>query len=336
MTLQFQKTISGSLATLPVAVFVALLLWVLLPAEAAPLPGDGLWSLVQLLGPTGLKVMGFVVALLAVYAMAELNNASLLLRISSRMLSSVLALLMGMAVSFHLFQPGSLLFLLVLLAYFPLFASYQAPRPSFAFLIGLCAAFASLLCPTLLWFLPVYWGLFIFLNAFTLRVWLASIIGVLVPYWFYGSVALASHLSPKLSSLLSTDLLDAFVAQVQSIVHAPELLGGWSAIPLPVWALFGFLVVLFLTGAVDLYLYRLRENYRTRLYLNVVVLHGWAVLAFLVLFPSLWRMFLPLFLVDAAMLYGHFFASTYTRFSHYYNLFLLLMALGVVAASAVL
>ena len=329
MALQFQKTISVSLATLPVTVGVLLLLWVLFPAHAATLPASGLWPLLWPLGRPGLLALGLAAAMVAVYMMAELNNANVLLRTSSRMLSSVLALLLAVAVPLHLFQPALLLVLLVLLIDFPLFMSCQLPQPPLALLTGMLQACAAFVCPPLLWLVPVYWGLSLFMNALTLRTWLASVLGVLTPYVFYGGLALATHLSPCLSALLAGDGFPSFVRHLQAIPRAPHPLAEWAALPLQAWVLGGFLLLLFLTGAADFYRYRLRENFRTRLLFDVVVLHGVAVAVFFGVCPSLWLQLLSCFMVDTAILYGHFFASTYTRFSHYYNLFLLLLALGV-------
>ena len=107
MKLSFQKSIASSQVTLPIVAAVVFILWFLPPTANTQLPDYGLWRHVPSFlqeGNWALSI-GAICAALAVYLMAELNNANVLLRVNSRMLSSMLVLLLGLAVMCHRFQP---------------------------------------------------------------------------------------------------------------------------------------------------------------------------------------------------------------------------------------
>ena len=99
MIFKYQKYIADAQATLPVVSAVALAVWVLLPVKECPMSFSGveygLWDCVPRFLKEGYcaKGLGIGCVALAVYLMAELNNANVLLRVNSRMLSSMLVLL---------------------------------------------------------------------------------------------------------------------------------------------------------------------------------------------------------------------------------------------------
>ena len=72
-------------------------------------------------------VLGFALCALAVYLMAELNTRYVLLRISSRMLSTCLVMLCAAASMLHHLSPAHLMLVCAVASYFPMFATYQRP-----------------------------------------------------------------------------------------------------------------------------------------------------------------------------------------------------------------
>ena len=323
MKLIFQRNIAKSQATLPVVGVIALVLWFVLPTShlspLASLSSCGLWCWVPPFlqeGYWGLSISLFCAAL-AVYIMAELNNAYVLLRVSSRMLSSTLALLLALVVSFHRFQPGSLLLLFYLLSLFPLFASYQMPSPLFSFLTHLMAATSSLVFPMLLWTIPLYWIAQAHFRTLTWRCFIASLLGILVPYWLYGGVAII------------TDSLNRFVAHVSVVAHFQW--ADYTQLNLCDVLVFVFVLVLFVSGTIDYFINRFYDKTRVRLSFNMVVIHGIGMILFIALQPQYVQHLLPLLLIDTAMVFGHFFTLTHTKFTHIYSLILLVLALALVA-----
>lgn len=325
MRLDFQKTIASSQATLPVVGSIALLLWVLIPNRQPALSfleaDYGLWSHVPSFlfkGYWGVGLSAFFAAL-AVYLMAELNNSNVLLRVSSRMLGSMLAFLLAFALVCHSLQPGSVVMLLSLLSFFPLFAIYQLPHPGFTFISYLFISVASLLFPKMLCVVPVYWFIQGYLRALSFRCFVASLLAVVLPYWFYGGVALL------------TGTLPDFLAHIEALTHYEW--GDYTQLPMKDLLTFSFTVLLFLSGSIDFYLNRFLDKTRTRILYNVVIMHGVYVILFISLQPQYFVTLLPLLLIDTAITFGHFFTLTHTRFSHIYNLILLILALAIMALS---
>ena len=317
----FQKGIAYSQATLPVVGGVSFVLWLLfspLQSSVSFSTSDyGLWKYVPSLIQEGHWALGVGVfcAALAVYMMAELNNANALLRVGSRMLSSVFALLLCLAVSCHRFQPGNVVMLLSLMSLFPMFTTYQQPSPLLTFIIYLLVSVASLVFPKLLWFIPAYWFIQAYFRAFSLRCCLASIMAVMLPYWFYGCVAV---------------LTESF-ADFQ--IHCQEIVSfqGYDYTQLDIRDLitFVFVILLFLTGVIDFYLHRFMDKTRTRIIYNALINYGVIMVIWIVVQPQYFTTLLPLLLIPTSIVFGHFFTLTHTKFSHIYCIVLMVLAVIV-------
>ena len=325
MRLDFQKTIARSQATLPVVGIIALVLWVLMPYRQSISsfhePDYGLWNLMPsslLESYWNMGISAFCAAL-AVYCMAELNNSNVLLRVSSRMLGSMLAILLAFAHVCHGLQPSSVVMLLSLLSFFPLFATYQFPHPLLAFLTHLFISVASLMFPKLLYMVPVYWFIQGYMRAFSFRCFVASLLAIVLPYWLYGGIAVL------------TGTLPSFLSHVLSLAHYEW--GDYTQIPLSHILTFSFVVLLFLSGSIDFYHNSFLDKTRTRILYNAVIIHGAYTILFIGLQPQYFITLLPLLLIDTAITFGHFFTLTHTRFSHIYNLVLLILALAIMALS---
>lgn len=321
MRLNFQKSITNSQATLPVVSALMLLFWLLLPPVGQPVdfttPDYGIWKFVPMFLQRGYVslVMGALCAALAVYEMAELNNANVLLRVSTRMLSSVLAILLGMAVVCHPFQPGMVLMLLSLLSFFPLFAMYQTPSPFLAFLTYLALSVASLFFPKLLWIVPFYWLIQSYFRALTLRCLVASILATILPYWIYAAIA------------VMTGSWENFVLHLQGMISFQWY--DYTQLPVRHLFVFLFVVLLFVIGSADFYLQLYRDRTRTRVLYNALIHYGIVIVVWITIQPQYFNTLFPLLLLPVSILFGHFFALTHTRFSHICCIVLFLLALVV-------
>lgn len=327
MKLNFQQRISSSQATLPISGVIALVLWFLLPLQPLPYSFSdadyGLWRLLPaflLDGFTSFTLSVFC-AVLSIYMMAELNNADVLLRVNSRMLASMLAILLAIVGIGHQFQPTHLIMLVMLLAYFPLFATYQQANPFLSYLVYLLLSVASLFFPKLLWLTPIYWLIQAYFRAFSLRCFFSSWFALLLPYWVYGSIA-----------VLTNNLPD-YWTHLQQIVdfHWTD----YTQIPLCDVLLFSFMVLLFVTGTTDFVLFQYKDKTRTRIIYNVLIFHGLSLIVFICLQPQYFWTLHTLLLIDTSILFGHFFALTHTRFSHIYCLVLLVLSLFVLVVQCV-
>ena len=323
--MKFQRDISSSQATLPIVCTIAFALWFVLPSpytlQDYLFPDYGLWQhLPPFFHSSQYSLpLGFICAAIAVYMMVELKNRNLLLRVNSYMLSSTLALLLAIVAPLHPFQPCSLIMLFTLYSYFPLFASYQMPHPYLAFSIYLPLSLASFFFPQFILLVPIYWCLQIYLRSFSIRSFFASIIAIILPYWFYGGIAIV------------TDSLPQFISHLQSIIAIPDLFATSSnttdlihlSLPSCSSSLFPFFlltILMLIIGIIDFQLNKLLDKTRTRSLYNVVQWHAISLILFIVLYHHHTATLLPLLILDTSIIYGHFFTLTHTRFSHILNI----------------
>lgn len=341
MKLHFQKDISSSKTTLPIVSVIALALWWALPAcnpsdqwTLFPLhcyssvantdftsPAYGLWQYIPLFLQQGYWSLGLSAVcaiILAVYLMAGLNQTHTLLRVHTQMLSSTLFMLLAFSVLCHRWQPGSVVAIFSLLSFFPLFATYQKPYPVLTFSTYLVLSMASLIFPKLLWMAPAYWCIQIALRSFSLRCFVASLLAIVLPYWFYGGVAVL------------TSTLPTYVAQIMELgtfqYFNYTMLNKQDALTML------FVILLFAIGSIDFHRHRFLDKTRTRILHNAVMIHGVYTIIIIGVMPQYIHIFLPLLLVDTAIVYGHFFTLTHTLVSHIYNLVLLVLAICVMVA----
>jgi hypothetical protein len=316
--LSFQKSIATSQATLPVVVAVGFVLWFVLPTVNSQLSTDyGLWHHVPPSLQSGYWALGIgaACAALAVYLTAELNNANVLLRVNSRMLSSMLAILLCLATVCHPFQPGSVVMVLFLMSLFPLFASYQQPNPFLTLLTYLLVSVASLVFPRLLWLVPVYWLIQGYLRSFSLRCCIASLLAVMLPYWLYGGIAVL------------TDTLADFLTHLQAVITFQVF--DYTHCDLRTLILYSFILLLLVTGIIDFYLHQFLDKTRTRIIYNSLIIYGIIFALWIALQPQYFTTLFPLLLIPTSILFGHFFTLTHTRFTHIYCLLLMVLAVAV-------
>lgn len=323
--LNFQKHITKSQATLPIAGAIALAAWMPPPQPSYLSPlvplfstsDYGLWQHLPSFLQQGYwsQALSFLCASIAVYLMAELNNKNVLLRESSRILSSALAFLLTLTVLCHFFQPGMAAMPLLLFSFFPLFATYQLPSPVLTLSSYLCLSIASLIFPKFVWLIPLYWIIQVLFRALTFRCFTASMLGIALPYWFYGGIA------------LMTDSTEPFLKHLEAMRDFHWF--DYSQLHLRNTATFFFIVVLFLVGTIDFYIHQFLDKTRVRIIYKSLILYGIVITIIIVLQPQYLWTFLPLLIVCTAILFGHFFAFTHTKFSHILCILLLLLGLGV-------
>lgn len=299
--LEFLKRISGSNFTLPVVSIIVVLMWLSLHPEGVQ------WM--RLLGGLGMTV-------LSVYALAELNNRQSLLRISSRLISSMYALLMGVAVTCHGFDMSQVVALLLILSFFPLFAAYHTSSQTHVFVSFVLLSLASFIMPGIMLLAPFYWICFVWVRSLTFRCFVASLLGLVVPYWLYGGV------------LILFDDYAGLWALADQYVQLPWL--RFPGVSIYDLALLLFNVAILLAGYVDLNMRSYLDKTRTRVLFSVVTVHTVGVLVTALLLMPLLHQLLPVIMVNTAIIGGHFFALNYSRLAHIIAIVVLIAALGII------
>lgn len=328
MRLEFQKNIASGQFTLPLVSIIAFLVWVLLPVTDAGVidyEQHGIWQLLPALLMEGRIAMCLAIGLsaLTVYLIAELTNSNVLLRISSRMLSSIFAFFTGIILCLHLVLPGHVVVVFSVLSYFTLFATYQSPSPMLTFVTYLLLSTASLFFPKLLLFMPLYWGIQIYLRSFSFRCLVSSLLGVLVPYWILFAVCIFVENDVNRFVELFLNAID---------IKLPQ----YTSLTLQDWLIFAYVVTFFLFGLVDFVINSFLDKTRTRILYNVITSHCMFLIVFILLQPQFFHTLLPMLLVDSALLGGHFISLTYNKFSHVYCLVMFALAIALVMVQVIL
>ena len=294
----FQKTIAQGRFTLAIVALIALAAWAVLTPDLS-------WRL----------PLGFLVCAICVYLLTELNNAFVLLRINSRMIGSTLALLLAPAVMLHELQTAHLILLCSVVAYYPLFASYQRPRATvLSYLAFLTISISSMVFPQLLHFVPVCWIAQILLRAMSTRAWVASILGIVTPYCFLFTYGYCTDQMPLLT--------DHFVALMR--FELPDYTS-WTLTTVVVASL---ALLHFLVGSIDFLRNIHLDKTRTRYHYYVVLLTGCMAFTWLLLQPQHVLFILPLCLTNAAIMSGHFSAQSYGRVQNIIVVILTVLTLG--------
>lgn len=306
--------------TLPVIGAFSLLLWYTLPVgnvqDAYSSTDYGIWKYL----PSSITHNGWtreislILCALSVYLMAELNNANMLLRVSSRMLSSMLALFLGISLNCHHLQPGHVLMLLSMMSFFPLFACYRQPSPKHVCMSFILISLSSFVFPHMIWATVIYWILLGVMRAFTFRCFVASILAILLPYWIAAGVAVPLGYYEPL--LLHLRQMTTFTS-----------IGNCSDIDISTASIAILTVLMFFSGSIDFNINRLLDRTRTRSTLNAVFIHGCTIIIAMALQPQHITVLQPVLLIDTAILFGHFFTLTHTRFSHIFMIAVLALAI---------
>lgn len=291
----FQRTIAQGRFTLPVVATFGFAVWAL-HALVQTSPNDWMaWA-------AWAGAMGCTA--LAVYMVAEMNNRFVLLRISSRMLSSLTAMLMGTMtfMGVHLAESALALTLYVGMT-IALFATFGAARPGLSLTAFLCLGCISLLEPRMAVLIPIVWTAQAMLRSMSLRTILASVMGLSMPWWFFAA------------GCFFCDRMDILTAQAFKVIAI-----GWpdySSGSTKQWVVVGTMLLLYLLGAGYCLANGHLDKTRVRTNYNVVMTLGGFAWLVLLLQPQLLVHILPLCLLSAAVLGGHVLAQSYGRIQNY-------------------
>lgn len=249
--------------------------------------------------------------LLSTYLMMELNNGNALIRIYSRMVSCSFLVFATMA-GFMFPSVRAAIVMLGTVGYYTLsFRCYQdAHAPGWTFYAYFCIGMASIAWVQILFFLPIFWIIMrTNLLALSIRNFCASILGLLLPYWF---------LSGYLAAKGDLSVLVNHFAQL-AVFHEPLRLTSLSVSEL---VMISFVLLCALIGIVHFLNQKRNDNIRTRLFYQIFITVDLSAAVFLLLQPRHYEALLSMLMVTTAPLIAHFFALTRTRLTNWMFVFL--------------
>ena len=165
---RLQNKIAASRFSLPVTATLAALVWV-----AVGFIMDNIWA-------------QFAFTIISTLLMVELNNRNSLMRTYSRMVSCSFLVLITMASLPNPSMKASIVTMCFIAFTLIIWNCYQDRHAAgWAFYAYFCIGLASLVFIQVIYYLPILWLCMIFFsNCFSARTFLASLIGVIAPYWF--------------------------------------------------------------------------------------------------------------------------------------------------------
>ena len=245
-----------------------------------------------LLTPFFDSLLGMIVCALAIYMIAELNTRFTLLSNSDRTITTTFLLLIAISMFLHPIQPAHLVMLCYLAGYMVMLDAYQSrTAPVKSFTASLALGVASLVCPKLVWFLPVLLASFVILRASSLKSIVAAALGLMAPYWFWKGISL----------LTGGDSFSRHLSQMTSFDD-----GGFGILGAKELWVFWIVLLVFTVGAVHFFMSIHQNRSRTRINYYVICLQGASAFLFLWIEPQLYRFVIPLCMVNAAILFGNF------------------------------
>lgn len=239
------------------------------------------------------------------FLMVVFNNVNALIRIYSRMVSCAFLVLSCAACFLFENMSGGITQLCVIAAYITLFHCYQdKASPGWMYYTYLCIGLASTLFVQILFFVPFLWLLTVTqLNAMSGRSFVASLLGLLTPYWFAaGWFVWQGDFSALISHFTA-------LAQFQT-------LGDYSGVSLSQLLVFVLVVALAITGIIHFWRNSHNDKIRTRQFFGFFMAMALLSAIFLILQPQHADVLLRLLIINTAPLIAHFIALTHTKWTN--------------------
>lgn len=285
-------------------------------------------ALICMMGHWSDAVRWAALALIAItsYILLEMNNRSHLLRVRSRMMSSSYLVLVGALSMLH--DAPLLLIAPTLLAWANLlmFDAYQQRVTTGVMLYThILLGMASCFFPPLLLMLPMVW----FCSGHHLRIlsfrsWLASLMGLMLPYLYLliwhlwqGTLLAPSAASSALPHPLSTSFIteefwQPYLSIDLSRHHWAPLLCWQALLPL------GALTLLYIWCSTHYSATIFRNTMRTRMSFSVLRLEALALLLILLVWPECWTHILALALIVVSPFAAHYFTLAENRWQDFW------------------
>ena len=252
--------------------------------------------------------------------MAELNNSNSLIRIYSRMVSCSYLVLTVMASFLLPSMPGAIVGLCFIAFYLSLFNAYQDRQAAgWVFYAFFAIGMASTVFVQVLFFVPVLWILLaVNILAFSARTFFASLLGLIMPYWFIGAY------------YVFTDDFEPFIQHFLSIAKFARLFD-YSLVGEHLIVTFAFMVLISIVGIVHFLRHSYNDKIRTRMLYEIFITINICCMVFIVLQPQHYDCVLHIMIVNTAPLIGHFIALTRTRLTNIFFITLMIVVLLITA-----
>ncbi len=242
--------------------------------------------------------------ILSTYMMVELNNRNALIRTYSRMVSCVYMVLYAASMLVPSMEVG-IISVGAIAFYLLLFYAYQDKSAvGIIFYAFACIGIASIPFVQILYFLPLLWIILAAnILALSVRTFAASILGLIMPYWF-----LAGYYAYK-DNLPA--LIDHFMelAEFQPLFHYENITSHQIAT-------FIFVTFLAIIGAIHFLRNSYKDKIKVRMFYELFMTVDVCIMAALILQPQHYNELMVLIIINSTPLIAHFMTLTRTKITN--------------------
>lgn len=235
---------------------------------------------------------------LSTLLMVVLNNKNSLIRVFSRLISCTFLTFSLMIPQLMESINGGIVQVLFIMTLMLLFSAYQDRWATGTILYAfICIGLISTQFIQILFFLPLLWTLmFTILQAGSLRTLVASILGTILPYWFWGTYC------------ITTGTYDVILDHVASIKSFAPLFEGLTAPKLLVPII--FFTLLGTVGIIHFLRYAYADSIKTRMFYNVLILLFFSSIILIIIQPQHSIFLLRMAIICVAPFVAHYFTFT--------------------------
>ncbi len=247
----------------------------------------------------------FMLLALSTLMMVVLNNDNALIRIYSRMVSCSFLVLALMGRDIITDARTGLVQFLYILFYFFLFRAYQNKRAvGSVFYAFMALGTAGVFFPKILFLVPVMWiVMFTNIMAGSTRTLAASVLGMLLPYWFLGAYCTYTG---------DFTLLTGFADSIATFGNVLDI----ADMPQHTLLQSGATALLAFVGMIHFRRNNYKDRIRTRMLFEIFSISAILTIAFIMLQPCDVKYLMPLLAVNTAPLIGHYIALTKTMLTN--------------------
>lgn len=257
---------------------------------------------------------------IATLLMVELNNRNSLIRIYSRMVSCSFLVMTMMTPHKIESIDGCIVSMCFVAFYLALCNAYQDKKATGYVLWAFAAiGVASIVWIQILLFIPVLWVLTATnILAMSLRTFVTSILGVIMPYWFLSAYYIyIGNIMPIVDHIATIANFEPLFIYKNCSIN--------DFLPLC------FIILLAITGSIHFLRTSYKDKIRTRMIYEMFITMSVATIVLILLQPQHANIATHLLIISTAPLIGHFLALTSTKITNIASLAIMATALVITA-----
>ena len=266
-------------------------------------------------------IAGLLLMILPAFVIQRINDIEMLIRERTRLPFMFFVLLISTSAGLIPVKEVSVVLICLIFMIYEFFNSYQLPESTGSFFnAGLLIGIAGLFMPQVLWYVPLLWiGMYQF-RSLSYKSFLASLIGVLIVYWFVIAWCVWFHDFSMFKSLYSS--LAGFNVFSNATLFQYYRIG------------FAFVVLLLIAASFFIKMDALNNSIRVRQMLSFLLNMSAWTLILLFLYGNDTDFFMAILYIPVSVVIAYFIENIRYRyrFALYYSMLVLLFTFYIMRA----